>query len=71
MTAEVTYQAMTAITANTATGNTAQSAALVAKSVIPQSAQGVLMSVPAVMCRSAVIVQLNAKSVKKHSVRIV
>ena len=71
MTAEVTYQAMTAITANTATGNTAQSAALVAKSVIPQSVWGVLMSVPVVMCRSVVTVQPNVKSVKKHSVRIV
>ena len=71
MTAAVPYQAMTAITANTATGSTAQSAAAIAKSVIQQFVWGVLMNVPHVMSRSVGAVQPNAKSVKKLTVKTV
>ena len=71
MTAAALYQAMTVITANIATGITARNAAHIARCVIPQSAWGVLTNVPRAMSRYARAVQLNVKSVKKHSVRIV
>ena len=71
MTAEVTYQAMTATTVNTVTGNTAQSAAPIAKSATPLSVWAVLTSAPLVMSRSAATAPQNAKIANKRSVRIV
>ena len=71
MTAAVPYQVMTVITANIATGNTAQSVAPIVKSVILQSAWGVLMSVPRAMSRSVITVPPNARNVKRRSARIV
>ena len=71
MTAAVPYQMMIAITASTATGITARSAAAIARCAIRQCVWGVLMNVPHAMSQSVRVVQLNVKSVKKHSVRIV
>ena len=70
MTAAVPYQAMIAITANTATGITAAVAAAIAKSVIQQFVWGVLMDVPHAMSRSVVTVLPNARIAKRRSVRI-
>ena len=70
MTAAAQCLTMTATTANTVTGITAQSAAAIAKNVIPQSAWGVLMSVPHAMSRSAATVLPNAGIANKRSVRI-
>ena len=71
MTAAAQWLMMTATTVNIATGITAQSAAPIAKSVIPQSAWGVLMNVPRAMSRSVRAVLPNARNAKRRSVRIV
>ena len=70
MTAAVPYQAMIAITANTATGITARSAAAIARGAIRQCVWGVLMGVPHAMSRSVVTVLPNARIAKRRSVRI-
>jgi hypothetical protein len=71
MTAAAQCLTMTVTTVNIATGNTARSAAPIAKSATPQSVWAVLTSAPLVMSRSAATAPQNAKIANKRSVRIV
>ena len=69
MTVAVPYRAMNVITANTVTEIIVHSAAVTARRVIPRYVLDVPMNVPHAMSLSVRVVQLNAKNVKKLTVK--
>ena len=71
MTAATPYQAMIAVTANTATATIARIAARTVGCAIPQSALDVLMNVLNVKSRFVVAAPQYAKNVERRSVRAV